>query len=259
MSLPGHFYRAFAHPAPPDAPLHPIRQFLRNRILFDLVAIVMQARDLARVQRIAGEYKVDDDYHRTVHDYNAKVTRTKQITTTRRAEEIYQILALPPRDASHERLLIVGPRNVQELYMAWLYGYRWSNIDAIDLYSTNPKIIPMNMEAMEFPDASYDAVTMSATLAYAEDTARAIGEVARILRPGGRFVFGGTYDPTSTRWNGDKVPARGIKAALDAHGLQVYFHIARDKINARGNRQTTHRFGVRKPPTGEDILDPLPL
>lgn len=259
MSLAGHLYRSVVHPTRPQCPVRPWRTLLRLPVLFDLVSLTLQLRDLGRVERLKDSYVASSDHHRDVHDYNAGVTQAKRITSTRRAEEIYEILTLPPRDLRDEKLLIVGPRNVVELYIAWLHGFRWKNIQAIDLYSMNEKITPMNMEAMEFADGSFDAVTMSATLNYAEDLDRAIGEVARVLKPGGRFVFGHPYDPGSPEWPGNLVRGGEIKARLDAQGLSVYFHSSLDKTNSAGNVQTAHRFAARKRPAGPDLLDPLVL
>ncbi|MBO6783850.1 MAG: class I SAM-dependent methyltransferase [Alphaproteobacteria bacterium] len=255
MSFAGQLYRAVFQPTVPQCPPRPWRTFLRLPVVFDLVSLALQLRDIGRLSRLKQDYVVEDSHHRDVHDYNAGVAQAKKITTTRRSEEIYEILATPPRDLREEKLLIVGPRNVVELYLAWLHGYRWRNIQAIDLYSMNPKIRPMNMEAMEFADASFDALTMSATLAYAEDFARAIGEVARVLKPGGRFVFGHPYDPGSPEWPGNLVRGSEIRKMLNDAGMEIYFHTALDKTNSAGNVQTTHRFGAVKIDGLPDLLD----
>ena len=257
MSLAGHLYRSVFQSTAPQCPPRPWRTILRLPIIFDLVSLGLQLRDLGRLSRLTKDYVVEDDYHRSVHDYNAGVTINKRITVTRRAEEIYEILAQPPRDLTKEQLLIVGPRNVAELYLGWLHGYRWRNIQAIDLYSMNPKIRPMNMEAMDFEDESFDALTMSATLAYAEDFERAIGEVSRVLKPGGRFVFGHPYDPGSPEWPGNLVRASEIKGMLERCGFEIYFHMAVDKVNSAGDVQTTHRFGVVRTRGLDPVRDPL--
>ncbi len=216
-------------------------------VFFDVTAYLIQARDLLRPTRIS-EYSVaDDDHHRKVHDYNAGVTEAKRIHRTRRTEPYYQILNLPPRDLADEKLLIVGPRNVLELYLAWLHGFQWSNITGIDLYSTNPKIVEMNMEAMTFPDASFDAMSMSATLAYADDTKQALREAFRVLRPGGVFAFGQTYVSETTEWPGNRFSGDDLKAMLDDIGFRVYYYQPRPKINSLGQPQTSHVFGVVKP------------
>lgn len=44
-------------------------------------------------------------------------------------------------------------------------------------------------EALPFPDASADAVVSTLVLCSVSDPARALAEVRRVLRPGGRFAF----------------------------------------------------------------------
>ena len=164
---------ALRHPATAGVVPRLGRRVLLEPRIFDLVSCLMQLRDVRAVAKIREDLPRDTFYAK-VADYNMGVTERKVITTTRRAEIYYQTLALPPRDTSVETLLIVGPRNVHELLIAWLYGYRWRNIHAIDLYSTNPKIHVMNMEEMTFPDDTFDAVVMSNTLAYSRDTFRCL-------------------------------------------------------------------------------------
>ena len=63
---------------------------------------------------------------------------TKFITTTRRFELLYQLLQIhSPSNIQDMQLLIIGPRNIAELLNAWTYGFKWKNINAIDLFSTN--------------------------------------------------------------------------------------------------------------------------
>ena len=236
---------ALRHPATASlAPRLGRRHLLEPRI-FDLVSCLMQLRDLRALARIR-DSRPPDTFYAKVADYNAGVTERKVITTTRRAEIYYQILSLPPRDPRVETLLIVGPRNVHELLIAWLYGYRWKNIQAIDLYSTNPKIRVMNMEAMTFLDDSFDAVVMSNTLAYARDTFQCLSEVARVLKPGGRFVFGATYFPQSVDWPGNRVSGNDIRQMLRKLSLAIVFYSAFDKVNSLGGLQTAHVFSTQK-------------
>lgn len=56
---------------------------------------------------------------------------------------------------------------------------------------------------LELPDASVDAVLSTFTLCTIPDTAAALREVVRVLRPGGTFHFlehGRSPDPTVHRW-----------------------------------------------------------
>ncbi|MBL8700141.1 MAG: methyltransferase domain-containing protein [Alphaproteobacteria bacterium] len=264
MALPiksvlGAAARAVLRPARREAPVMPLRAVLRTPVVFDLLSFAMQLRDLARVTRIRDSYAVESAHHRDVHDYNAGVTQGKLITTTRRVERYYELLAQPRRDLGRDRLLIVGPRNVHELLTAWTYGYSWPLIEAIDLYSTNPKIAVMNMEAMTFEDERFDAVAMANTLSYADDTRTALAGVARVLKPGGRFAFSATYDPDGTRWKEDRVEAGTIAAMLRELGFEICVHFAVDKTNSQGRLQTSHDFLVRKIPAGETRRDAFRL
>jgi SAM-dependent methyltransferase len=237
--------KSLRHPAAADLLPSLSRRVLLEPRIFDVVSCLMQLRDLRAVARIRDDLPRDAFYAK-VADYNAGVTERKVITTTRRAEVYYQILAVPPRDTSAESLLIVGPRNIHELLIAWLYGYRWKNIHAIDLYSTSPKIRVMNMEAMTFPDDRFDAVVMSNTLAYARDTFQCLSEVARVLKPRGRFVFGATYFPQGEDWPGNRCSGNDIRQMLKKLSLAIYLYSASDRVNALGGRQTSHIFGTQK-------------
>ena len=251
------FYHAAFHPGVRRQAFTPLRDILRWPILFDLLSLFLQIRDLRRTSHIRDKHAVDDPHHRKVQDYNAGVTLTKRITTTRRAEEYYGVISQPLRNLSGERILIVGPRNIHELLIAWLYGFSWDNIEAIDLYSTNPKIQIMNMEETKFPDGRFDAITMSNTLSYAADTARTIREMARILRPGGRFAFSATYDPGSVDYPGDWISGEEIAKMLRDSGIPPYYHVATEKVNSFGRRQASHTFVARKHDPEMAILDPV--
>jgi SAM-dependent methyltransferase len=245
MRLLRSIVTALRHPAKTAIGPRLGRRLLLEPRIFDLVSCLLQLRDLRALARIRDTLPRDAFYAK-VADYNAGVTERKLITTTRRAEIYFQILSLPPRDLSRETLLIVGPRNVHELLIAWLYGYRWKNIHAIDLYSTNPKIRVMNMEAMTFPDDRFDAVVMSNTLAYARDTFQCLSEVARVLKPAGRFVFGATYFPQGEDWPGNRVSGNDIRQMLRKLSLAIVFYSAFDKLNSLGGLQTAHIFGAQK-------------
>jgi hypothetical protein len=111
----------------PERNAHPprlLRTLLLQPRLFDLASAYMQYRDEPRRKRVAEERAaLQDEHFLKAFDHNAGVTGRKPLVTTRRMEVYYRILAMPPRDMSAEKLLIVGPRNVHELLMAYLYGF----------------------------------------------------------------------------------------------------------------------------------------
>lgn len=52
-----------------------------------------------------------------------------------------------------------------------------------------PVIVDGDVHDLPFPDASFDTVTASLLFCSVDDPARALTEVHRVLRPGGRFLF----------------------------------------------------------------------
>jgi len=242
-----HLAKAIFSPAAPAVPVpSPLRYLVSQRRIFDLVSLVMQVRWLGGVRQLAAAEPGSDPHLAAVHNYNAGVTAGKIITSTRRPETIYRIAGLLARPLGRDRLLIVGPRNVQELLVAWIHGFAWRNVEAIDLYSTHPRIRTMDMHRLEYPDGSFGVVTMVNTLGYASDIPAVVAGVARILSPGGRFCFSHAHVPQSDTFAGDLVPIETVLNACRQAGLRTYFHQIEDKTNSRGLRQLSHYVGVEK-------------
>jgi SAM-dependent methyltransferase len=91
----------------------------------------------------------------------------------------------------------------------------------------------MNIEALEFPDENFDGITSVETLEHLLTPEKAIGELARVLRPGGRLVV--TY-PTINRTIAKRLRLgknvavsehlnewsyRELAAAMESAGLRV--------------------------------------
>lgn len=97
------------------------------------------------------------------------------------------------------------------------------------------RVVEAPAEAMPFDDASFDCVVCTLVLCSVRDPERAVGEVSRVLRPGGRILFiehVRSEDPKLARWQdrlcrpwgmvGDGChPNRDTVATLRAGGLDV--------------------------------------
>jgi ubiquinone/menaquinone biosynthesis C-methylase UbiE len=81
-------------------------------------------------------------------------------------------------------------------------------------HEVNARVVHAPAEALPFEDESFDFVVSTLVLCTVNDPQRALGEVRRVLRPGGRLVFMEhvrSDDPKLARWQ-DRL-----------HGVQVRF------------------------------------
>src|SRR6202000_2016856 len=82
------------------------------------------------------------------------------------------------------------------------------SIDPADALAAPAKPIPAHLvaapaEALPFPDDSFDTAVATLVLCTVPDPVAAIGELARVLKPGGKLLFiehVRNADPGSARW-----------------------------------------------------------
>jgi SAM-dependent methyltransferase len=110
--------------------------------------------------------------------------------------------------------------------------------------SEDPDIPSEDLLALSYGDGVFDLVVTSDTLEHVPDLARALGEIERVLKPGGRHIF-----TVPTVWDGRKTRQR---AATDdgeiVHFLPPSYHGAWEAKSP--DRLVFHEFG-------EDVLDYL--
>jgi ubiquinone/menaquinone biosynthesis C-methylase UbiE len=80
-------------------------------------------------------------------------------------------------------------------------------------------------QALDFPDGRFDAVVMTLVLSAVPGIGRAIEEVRRVLRPGGRLLI---LDFVRS----PHLPVRTLQRLLDPHMARRYdFHLLRDPLD----------------------------
>jgi ubiquinone/menaquinone biosynthesis C-methylase UbiE len=88
-------------------------------------------------------------------------------------------------------------------------------------------LVQADATALPFPDAAFDIVfTAFGAVAFVADSAAVMSEAARVLRPGGRFVFATTHP---TRWSFPDDPGPdGLTATMPYFDRTPYVEFAED-------------------------------
>lgn len=156
------------------------------------------------------------------------------------------IIESVPKNA---RILVIGPRNENDIYSLIGLGFNKKNIMGCDLISYSNKIVLGDMHALPFNNNEFDVVICGWTLSYSATPAKAADEMKRVLKPGGILAIGVEYS-TLTSDDAKKVEKGGysiqefdrlaervnsvdaIKQLIGAELDHVYFsHDAPNKIS----------------------------
>ena len=101
---------------------------------------------------------------------------------------------------------------------------------------TNVRLLQMDAEALTFPDNSFDIVYAPYTISVVSDPVKAVHEMRRVCRPGGRFVFLNHFLSTNKfisraeRFISPLTVHVGFKADLDLPAFLVQAGLEPDSI-----------------------------
>lgn len=93
------------------------------------------------------------------------------------------------------KVLTVGPRTENELFILLAAGFAEENITGLDLISYSEKVKLGDMHRMPFSADSFDVIVLGWVLAYSSDVERAVSEVLRVAKPGAYVTVGWEYNP----------------------------------------------------------------
>ena len=155
------------------------------------------------------------------------------------------------------------PRDVLELgfgqgfNLAWLAprfaGVRFAGIDLTPAHRqwsserlsrlgvSNVELLTGDFQHLPWPDASFDHVYAIEAFCYASDLPRAFAEVARVLRPGGRFTL---FDGYLERRPETFTPDEALAAELVARGVALASFQLIDEMKTQAARAGLQTEGV---------------
>jgi SAM-dependent methyltransferase len=89
-----------------------------------------------------------------------------------------------------KKILSLGPRNILELLIIYLCGFKWENIQGLDIISKHKKIkIGDFSKRFPFEDNSFDYVLCSHSISKSADQKSTEKEIKRILKDGGYLAI----------------------------------------------------------------------
>ena len=132
-------------------------------------------------------------------------------------------------EALGARVLETSPRMGADYRraMAGWFDYTCSDYDE----GAHRGVVKLDLQDIDRPDASFDAILTPHVLEHVPDTDRALDEIHRVLAPGGRMYLqvpvlqGTTAPPTEPEFHGDNTPVFwrfgfDLTARLREHGFQ---------------------------------------
>jgi SAM-dependent methyltransferase len=94
-----------------------------------------------------------------------------------------------------------------------------------DLFPNQPDIIRVNMEAIDFPDQSFDFVIANHVLEHVSDDQQALREVARVLAPNGTAILQTPYAAANEHTQEDPAAASSAKLKLELYGQEDHVRL----------------------------------
>lgn len=117
----------------------------------------------------------------------AKTKRMRQHLSLKRLTDLVGLLVRADRRSPLGRkVLCIGCRNHHELRILSAAGFTPTGIDLVSLA---PGILPMDMHALTFPNASFDVVFSCHSLEHAYDLKQVLRECARVTKPDGVWAI----------------------------------------------------------------------
>jgi SAM-dependent methyltransferase len=165
-----------------------------------------------------------------------------------RTESLINILrSVQGYDFKNMRLLCVGPRNEAEVMLLHGYGFKKTNVEAIDLFSYSPYISVMDMNNLQYPNDSFDIYYSSAVIKYSSDVHKTVSESLRVTKTGGLMAFCFTFGVKS-----DLVPSgaefyNGLKDLFklyDKYIETIYWQ--EEFFHSEGDTRATAIFKIKK-------------
>lgn len=169
-----------------------------------------RVRDLLTVDRFRNLFgakmqtRDSDAVSAVTVEHNSDIDRMFFSELSARPDLISNVLASlnhVRQNSGRMKVLSVGSRTEAEVFSLVNAGFNIRNVTAVDLISYTPAITIGDINALDFPDDSFDVVICGWVLEFCTDIPRAAAELKRVARPGAYMAVGGMHHPVSLDMN----------------------------------------------------------
>ena len=104
-------------------------------------------------------------------------------------------------------------------------------------------VVPAVAEELPFADATFDTAVSTLVLCTVADPARAVAELARVLKPGGRLLFIEHVrgEGALARWQ-DRLDRPWRRVGNGCHANRDTLGVLRERFDVQARRETWHRM-----------------
>lgn len=163
-----------------------------------------------------------------------------------RMDKIIKPISVLENIQKNSRILVIGPRNEDDILSLIGNGFNSDNITGLDLISYSPYIEVGDMHDTKFKDSTFDVIICGWTLSYSNQPEKFALEALRIIKDNGVIGIGVEYStltkPQSIKIHGgyhlhtenfDRINSTGqILNLFNGHVHHVFFdHDAPNKIS----------------------------
>jgi hypothetical protein len=164
---------------------------------------------------------------------------------------ISQMESLDFINKENAKILSIGPRNEGELYLIRSFGYKWSNIFAIDLQTYTNKIELNDMHNINYEDNFFDIIISGWTLAYSKNKKKALNEIKRVAKKNAIISIGYTYLPENLKYEVKETDERltsnsKILSFFEVKNENIFFNFDSILFNIDQTRHSILTFRLSK-------------
>lgn len=213
------FVGTLRNPEFPPVPIF-IRSVFLHRLLFNPMTLILQAVSGRKAHRINRPEFAANDFKARMYEYNLETLRQKVFIANRRSDKLYAIARVLVPNIEYSSILILGPLTINEILIAWLHGFSWKKIRAVDFICSHKKIELGDIENLPVLD-KFDVVCASAVFSCVENMEDVFSSISRNIKVGGILIFQACFSPGEIEFPSERISRSDFMNMLGIHGFEV--------------------------------------